>query len=192
MKLSRLFSLAALSAMLLIGAESRAALITLPTTFSVGDKTFTITAASDPALLTAILPLPGPPIGFQLDVNVTSGTDLALNYTASSSGPPITAVILSAVGTTGSSVAENIYSDAAETKLIASGSVLGGGSTTISLGGAYSTIYVAKDISGGTGAVSIVNQSFIQGVVPEPASMVLMGSGLVGVLGLGLRRMKKA
>ena len=49
--------------------------------------------------------------------------------------------------------------------------------------------YTPPTVNGGTGNISVrVTPNFI----PEPASMIMLGCGLVGVPGLGLRRMKKA
>lgn len=64
--------------------------------------------------------------------------------------------------------------------------------TTFAAG--YATLHVHKDIgatsspNGGIPTLSFFTQTFHQRVVPEPATVVLMGVGLAGVVGVGLRR----
>jgi hypothetical protein len=67
------------------------------------------------------------------------------------------------------------------------GAVIGGVTYTLSFQG-----YAAPTVNSvpGDGNISVVVSP--SGVVPEPASMVMLGSGLVGILGFrGWRRMKK-
>jgi PEP-CTERM motif len=49
-----------------------------------------------------------------------------------------------------------------------------------------------NSIPNGNGNFSVLITPTLPGTVPEPASMIMFGCGLVGVAGLGLRRMKKA
>ena len=66
---------------------------------------------------------------------------------------------------------------------------------TITLNGAYNNLYIEKDInvSGflGTAQASIIDQTFGTDA-PEPASLPLFGSGLIGVLAWLRRRAKSA
>jgi len=52
--------------------------------------------------------------------------------------------------------------------------------------------YAPATVNGATQGDGNISLTITPTAIPEPASLVLMGSGLVGVLGLGLRRMKKA
>jgi hypothetical protein len=67
----------------------------------------------------------------------------------------------------------------------------GGGQVTILFGSggldivSGSTINVAGGVGGGVGVISI-------GIIPEPASLVLMSTGLLGLLGLEWRRRRAA
>jgi hypothetical protein len=52
--------------------------------------------------------------------------------------------------------------------------------------------YAQPTVNGAAPGDGNISLTITPTAIPEPASLVLMGSGLVGVLGLGLRRMKKA
>ena len=98
-------------------------------------------------------------------------------------------------------VTETIFADAARTVLAGqarvSCGVVGGCtlSDVVTLTGSYDTLYITKDINvtsftGGLAQTSIINQTFTPVAVPEPMSLALFGSGL---LGLGLvRRARKS
>jgi hypothetical protein len=213
MKITRLAGLAAFAAasLLLIGSSSQAA-FTVPSTLVVGDKTFNFLTYSTtgpnatPASNINVTGIPGPPIGFQISggfaaiPNTPNVNDSLLTYTVTSSGPGITSVGLFANGSTSGSgfteVVESVFTNVNGGAGVFLGqiAVIGAGTATLNLGGSFSSLYITKDIqydvfsTTGTATFSVINQTFSQ-VIPEPASVVMMGLGLVGAIGaVRLRR----
>ena len=125
--------------------------------------------------------------------------DSKISFTASSTAG-ISAVSLSALfGVTGNgfaSITEDIFTAPGGTMIGHAVITSGGPSTaTAFLNGIYSSVYIVKDIgytalAGGTASISGISQSFT--VVPEPASVVMMGLGVVGALGAVRLRRKPA
>jgi hypothetical protein len=176
-----------------------------PLTFS----DFTYSSASLPAsgVVVNSFSLPGETgISFSGAFTAAPSTiaDFSIGYTVTTSGPLITDAVLVGTGTpTGGGygswlISEDIFSGT-------TGHLLGvlniNSSQTLPVDtlvfAGQTSLIIQKDISviggsGGLGAsVSIIDQGYSFGAVPEPASMGLLGIGLAGLLAYR-RRMKKA
>jgi hypothetical protein len=229
MKFVRLFSLAALTAatLLFIGAESKAAVITLPSTAnSLQGNSFTVPTVPGlsfsfsqvlgsgtvnlPAVTVAALSPTGAtqagavaPFGFQLaGAGIQAGPgqvgDLLINFSVSSPLPILSVTLFATGGATGNgsaSITEIVTNPT--TGVVIGQATIVNGTVTITLTQALTTINVSKDIAvnGGTqvgvsgASYSDIRQTF-NTVIPEPTSVIMLGLGLVGVGGLGLRRAK--
>jgi hypothetical protein len=144
------------------------------------------------------------PFGFALNGSIVSAaqgqvSDLLITYNVTSA-TPILQVVLSATG----GAVNGGVALISETITNANG---GGGDGSFTLGGGGTVIFtlptpstsinISKDINanggasaGGGAEYSSVSNTVVTSV-PEPASVVMLGCGLVGALGLGLRRTKK-
>jgi len=143
-----------------------------------------------------------PPFGFQLigsSIAAAAGqtADLNLQYTVTSSANIVQLVLSAAGGASGGGAAVINETITNNNTSLPDGTLqlVGGGTVMLTLNVPSNNITITKDINVQGGSSGTANYSQVSNtvgfVVPEPASVVMLGCGLVGAFGLGLRRTKK-
>jgi hypothetical protein len=199
MTFRRLFTLAALAGSLILAANTAQAgytFVSIPTpaTTVFGGSTLSLIATSSAGTMSgasfiniadvALSSTTVPPATDTTVINVSIGVQIT------NVPPPGTAAsgVISGTGTLTITRSDT----GGELSFITFGAVNNNGAN---IGGVTYTLsnlsYTPPTVNSGAGDGNIsvlVTPNFI----PEPGSMVMLGSGLVGVVGFGLRRMKKA
>lgn len=156
-------------------------------------------AVAIPSAGVSVTPQTGAEAGFQFTApwvaSAGQGVDSTITYTVTATGTSITDLLLSMAGfgfTDGGDVSVAETSAAPLISLLVFSNSTGtvpSASTTFS---GVGSLTVTKDIAvagnGGTAHLSVVNNEFSTSSVPEPASMLLLGSGLIGLAGFVRRR----
>jgi hypothetical protein len=153
-------------------------------------------ATAVPAAGVTVTPITGSEVGFEFEapwiVSSAQGLDSTIDYTVTG---PITDLILSMAGygiTDGGDVSVAETSATPPLSLLVFDNSTGSLASDSVTGLSLTTLTVTKDIAvlgnGGTAGLSIVNNEFSTGSVPEPASMLLLGSGLLALAGYARRR----
>ncbi|HXJ96144.1 MAG TPA: PEP-CTERM sorting domain-containing protein [Terriglobia bacterium] len=146
-----------------------------------------------------VTPLTGGEAGFQFEapwsVSSAQGEDSAIQYTVTATSGTITDLVLSMAGfgvTNGGNVAVGETSATPPLSLLVFDNLTGTQATDAITGLSLASLSVVKDIAlagnNGVATLSIVDNKFSTSSVPEPASILLFGAGLVGMAGYFRRR----
>ncbi len=197
MTFRRLFTLAALAGALMLATNTAQAgytfvTVNLPNAVNFGGSTVTIGSESSGGVMN------GPSFINVASVALTSTTappatdttsfNLGIAVQITNVPPPGTAAM--GVITFNGTLAFTRSDTGGELSSFTPGSVTNNG---VNIGGVTYTgsqlSYTQPTVNGGAGNISVL---LTPNFIPEPASMIMLGCGLVGVAGLSLRRMKKA
>ncbi len=121
-------------------------------------------------------------------VLVGAGGDLALTIMIESlTGAPINSFALTTGGTPDGSTGVNIYgSDGFTFLATTTAAAASSGSVALSPASAGTKIFASLDAKGGTGSITTVGISVT--TVPEPATLAILATGVLGLAGLRRRR----